>query len=147
MYGCIKLLCADPWQENNALNALIELKSVQQIADERRRRWFSSTDMDLIVWYDDGGSIAGFELYYDKNIREHVFIWSADRGFTHLAVDDGEQKPVLNYKEAPILIPDGHIDPNRIRTLFEGSCENLPAEVVTLVRRKLMQHPGYVPPA
>ena len=79
-------------------------------------------DMDLIVWYDDGGSIAGFELYYDKNIREHVFIWSADRGFTHLAVDDGEQKPVLNYKEAPILIPDGHIDPNRIRTLFEGSC-------------------------
>ena len=62
-------MCADPWQENKALNALIELKGVQQIADERRRRWFSSTDMDRIVWYDEDDSIAGFELYYDKNIR------------------------------------------------------------------------------
>lgn len=128
-------------------NKLIELKGIQQTAGERRRRWFSSTGMDLIVWYDDGDSIAGFELYYDKNIREHVFIWSADSGFTHLAVDDGEQKPVLSYKEAPILIPDGQIDPNRIRTLFEASLENLPVEIATLVRRKLMQHPEYEPPA
>ena len=141
MYARIRLLCADPWQENKALNALIELKGVQQIADERRRRWFSSTDMDLIVWYEEDGSIAGFELYYDKNIREHVFIWGADNGFAHLAVDDGEQKPVLDYKEAPILIPDGHVDPNRIRHLFEGSRENLPAEVATLVLRKLVQYP------
>ncbi len=126
------------------MNALIELKGTQQIAGERRRRWFSSTAMDLIVWYDEGDSIAGFELYYDKNIREHVFIWRANSGFTHLAVDDGEQKPVLNYKEAPILIPDGYIDPNRIRNLFEGACENLPAEVVTLVRQKLVQQPSYV---
>jgi hypothetical protein len=125
------------------LNALIEWKGTQQIADERRRRWFSSIDMDLIVWYDKGNSIAGFHLYYDKNIREHVFIWQADSGFAHLAVDDGEQKPVLNYKEAPILIPDGHVDPNRIRNLFDRSCENLPAELVALVRQKLGQHPNY----
>lgn len=123
------------------MNALIELKGVQQIADERRRRWFSSTDMDLIVWYEADGSIAGFELYYDKNIREHVFIWGADSGFTHLAVDDGEQKPVLDYKEAPILIPDGHVDPDRIRHLFERSRENLPAEVASLVLGKLAQYP------
>ena len=113
------------------MNALLELKGIQQTANERRRRWFSSSDMDLIVWYNEGGSIAGFELYYDKNIREHVFIWRVESGLSHSAVDDGEQKPVLNYKEAPILIPDGHIDSNRIKNLFEGSCEKLPAEVVT----------------
>ena len=140
MYVCIGLLCTDPWQKKT-LNALTELKGVQQTADERRRRWFSSTDMDLIVRYDENASIAGFELYYDKNIREHVFIWEADSGFAHLAVDDGEQKPVLDYKEAPILIPDGHVDPKRIRHLFEGSRENLPAEVATLVLRKLAQYP------
>ena len=86
------------------MNALIELKGVQQIADERRCRWFSSTDMDLIVWYEEDDSIAGFELYYDKNIREHVFIWGVDSGFAHLAVDDGEQKPVLEYKEASLVL-------------------------------------------
>jgi hypothetical protein len=126
------------------MSALIELKGSKQITDEHRRRWFSSTDMDLIVWYDEGDSVEGFEFYYDKNVREHVFIWRAESGFTHLAVDDGEQKPVLNYKEAPILIPDGQVDPNRIRNLFEASCENLPTGVITLVRQKLMQHPDYI---
>lgn len=123
------------------MSTLIELSSTQQIPGERRRRWFSSTEIDLIVWYDKDESIAEFELYYDKNIREHVFIWRADRGFSHLAVDDGEQKSALNYKQAPILIPDGHIELNRIRELFEGSCESLPTEISTLVRQKLEQHP------
>ena len=131
-------------QLRKTVHALVELKDSQRIADDRRRRWFSSTDVDLIVWYDEGESLVGFELYYDKNVREHVFIWRAESGFTHLAVDDGEQKPVLEYKEAPLLIPDGHVDPNRIIKLFEGSCGNLPVELVTLVRRKLAQHPDYV---
>ena len=126
------------------MKSLTEFKSTQQIAGERRRRWFGSTDMDLIVWYDESDSIAGFELYYDKHIREHVFIWRADLGISHLAVDDGEQKPALHHKESPILIPDGHVDPNRIRALFDESCENLPTQVVTLVQQKLVQHPGYV---
>lgn len=126
------------------MNALIELKSTQQTANERRRRWFSSPDMDLIVCYDEGDLLAGFELYYDKKVQEHVFIWRTGRGFTHLAVDDGEQKPVLDHKETPLLIPNGHVDPKRIRNLFDGSCENLPAEVITLVRQKLVQHPDYV---
>ena len=76
-----------------------------------------------------------------KNTLFLVQISVQMHSFAHLAVDDGEQKPVLEYKEAPILIPDGHVDPNRIRHLFEGSCENLPAEVATLVLRKLVQYP------
>jgi hypothetical protein len=126
-----------------ALKRLIELKEIQQSADNRRRRWFSSSEMDQIVWYDEGDSIAGFELYYDKNIREHVFIWQAERGFSHLAVDDGEQKPVLEYKEASILVPDGQVDPNRIRSLLDTSIEDLPAKVARLVREKLEEYPDY----
>ena len=124
------------------MNALLELKSSQQPIDGRRRRWFYSPDMDLVVWYEADGSISGFELYYDKNVHEHVFIWEAEGGFTHLAVDNGEQKPVLEYKEAPILIPDGCVDADRIKVLFEASSAGLPAELVTLVRSKLDRFPG-----
>lgn len=126
------------------MSALIELQGTRQIADELRRRWFSSTDLDLIVWYDESDLISRFELYYDKNVQEHVLIWRAEGGFAHLAVDDGEQKPVLFYKETPILIPDGHVDPSRIMSLFEKSCQNLPAEVITLVRQKLVQYQGCI---
>jgi len=120
------------------MNALIELKNARQLGDERRRRWFISSDLDLIVWYNDK-SISGFELYYDKSIHEHVLIWSEDSGYIHLAVDDGEQKPVLEYKEAPILIPDGYVDPAHISRLFEESCGDLPPEIVILVSTKLGQ--------
>ena len=126
------------------MSALIELQGIRQIADELRRQWFSSTDMDLIVWYDESDLISRFELYYDKNVHEHVLIWRAESGFAHLAVDDGEQKPVLSYKETPILIPDGQVDPNRISNLFEKSCQNLPAELITLVRRKLVRYQGCI---
>ena len=121
------------------MNTLKELKGAPQATDEHRRQWFSSNDLDLVVWFDND-AIAGFELYYDKNIREHVFIWMADSGFEHLAVDDGEQMPVLEFKKAPILIPDGHVDPPRIRDLFKKSCENVPAEITDLVLQKLARY-------
>lgn len=93
--------------------------------------------MDLIVWSDETRSIRAFELYYDKNVNEHVLIWRQESGYSHLAVDDGEQKPVLNYKEAPILIPDGVIDPDRIVRLFERQQDGLPVAIAKDIGEKL----------
>ena len=124
------------------MNRLFELKSNQHDVAASRRRWFYSPDMDLVVWYETDGSVSGFELYYDKNSSEHVFIWRVDGGFSHLAVDDGDQKPVLEFKEAPILIPDGHVDAERIKSLFEDSNERMPNDIAALVRRKLDEFPG-----
>jgi len=117
------------------VNKLIELKSDQ--CSVENRRWFSSSDLDLIVWFSESQSVKAFELYYDKNINEHVLIWRKEKGFSHQAVDDGEQKPALNYKEAPILIPDGIFDPDRIRQLFERFQEELPATVAKMVGQEL----------
>lgn len=117
------------------MNRLIELQSDQSSVENRR--WFSSSDTDLIIWSDETRAITAFELYYDKSINEHVLIWRKESGFSHLAVDDGEQKPVLNYKEAPLLIPDGIFDPDRIRRLFERLQEGLPAAVAKVVRQEL----------
>ena len=62
------------------MNMLVEWQSSRQLVDGHRRRWFSSSEMDLIVWYGEGGSVAAFELYYDKNRAEHVLLWRADHG-------------------------------------------------------------------
>ena len=117
------------------MNRLIELNSSQGSAE--KRRWFSSNDMDLIVWADENQSITAFELYYDKNINEHVLVWRRESGFSHLAVDDGEQKPVLNYKETPILVADGKFDPGRISHSFEQMQNELPGPIARVVRREL----------
>ena len=86
---------------------------------------------------NERNALVAFELYYDKAVNEHVLIWRRDAGFTHRAVEDGEQKPVLHYKQAPILVADGHLDLDRIRRLFLGSCEDLPPEVAQVVGQAL----------
>lgn len=117
------------------MTRVVELKRDRSSAEYRR--WFSSSEMDVIVWTDESRSIKAFELYYDKNVNEHVLIWRKGSGFSHLAVDDGEQKPVLNYKEAPLLIPDGSFNADRIKRLFGKIHESLPPEIANAVGHEL----------
>lgn len=124
------------------MSGLIELKRNQD--EEPGRRWFYSTALDLIVWHADDGALTAFELYYDKQSSEHVLTWQAERGFGHFAVDDGEQKPVGEYKQTPILVADGDIDAGRILRLFEGVSAQLPSEVAGGVRERLAGFPGTV---
>ena len=114
---------------------LLELKADNGALGNRR--WFYSPQIDLIVWTNTDHSLVAFEFYYDKGIDEHVLVWHQDSGFTHMAVEDGEQKPVLQYKQAPILVADGHFDLDRIRNLFQYSCEDLPSEVAHVVGQAL----------
>ena len=41
---------------------LTEIKGTRQIPGEGRRRWFRDDELDLIVWYEENGAIAGFQL-------------------------------------------------------------------------------------
>jgi hypothetical protein len=123
---------------------LTELQNVRQTDAEFRRRWFSSPDMDLIVWYGEAEEPEAFELYYDKTVAEHVLAWRKDSGYSHLAVDDGEQKPALNYKQTPILIADGTMDARRIGSVFADAAVGLPAELLAFVLAKIRQHPQYL---
>jgi hypothetical protein len=123
------------------MSRLTELRGSETEITGRRRRWFTAADMDLVVWYDERGAISGFELYYDKNTNEHAVIWDAEAGYAHLAVDDGEQKPVLDYKQAPILTPDGQLNRKRVGKLFESYCSKLPVELSRFVSGKLRDYP------
>ncbi len=115
---------------------------VRQIAGEPRRRWFSSENLDLIVWLNDDDTFAGFELCYDKMCNERSIRWHAGEHFLHTAVDDGEQRPG-KYKASPILVADGIFDARRIHSLLAGEAQSLPKDVADFVLRALENHPDY----
>ncbi len=117
---------------------------VRQIPGDRRRRWFSSADFDLIVWYDLDGDIFGFELCYDKLRRERSVVWRPGAGFEYMIVDDGEQRPG-KHKASPVLVPDGPFDARRIHAALAMECVSLPEEISTYVLRTLERHPSYAP--
>lgn len=120
---------------------LQEFRGVRQVPGDLPRRWFYSADFDLIVWFADG-VIAGFELCYDKQIAEHSLLWFPQRGFAHMAIDDGENRPG-KHKASPVRIPDGCCDIRRLHAAFAAACQTLPAEIADFVLLALEQHPEF----
>jgi hypothetical protein len=95
---------------------LAEIKNVRQIPGEPKRRWFSDTYFDLIVWLE-ADAILGFQLCYDKGKNEHALTWKSSAAYTHNRVDDGEENHG-RYKATPILVADGSFDNRMIADRF-----------------------------
>ena len=120
---------------------LREIKKVSQHRDEDRRRWFSDSYHDLIVWQRDG-CISGFELCYGKGMQEHALRWSPHGGLEHFSVDDGEARS-MRPKMAPILEEHGVVDFDRVRRDFEQAAQQIDAGITAFVARQL----GAPPPS
>jgi hypothetical protein len=101
---------------------------------EGRRRWFSDEEMDLIVWYDDAGTISGFELCYDKSRTERAISWKRGGRPHRFVVDDGESTPLRN--DTPILEAGGEV-PETLSRDFETRAEKIEPAIAALVRAVL----------
>lgn len=122
---------------------LREIPNVQQVPGEPRRRWFFSHEQDLLVWFGEGGAPVAFQLAYGKYRNEKALRWKAGKGFTHEAVDDGENAGVV--KEAAILVADGYFDATGVLERFVELSTEVPPEIVDFVRARLAEHPNFGP--
>lgn len=117
---------------------LKEVLNTRQDKGQLKRRWFSSRDADLIVWYSDDEKIFGFQLCYDRHGREKAITWNSAHGFSHNLVDDGEAVGMA-HKRTPILVADGLFDVAAISRLFEKICQHVPPEIAEFVSKKLAE--------
>ena len=122
------------------MEALRELAHTRQVPGEPRRRWFSSLDLDLIVWLDDAENLVGFQLCYDKMHGERALTWRANRGYDHSAVDDGEARSTA-YKQAPILVADGQLNRVRVSEIFNEASDAVPERIRAAVADLIDQAP------
>jgi len=124
-------------------NTLREIRNVRQVPGEPRRRWFTSETMDLIVWVNDAETPTQLQFCYDKGRRraERAFTWKLDRGFTHQAVDDGENGNLgRSYKATPLLVADGSFNTERVCSLFLDGSQLLPADIIEFVTYKIHEY-------
>lgn len=112
---------------------------VRQIVGEPPRRWFSSDDFDLIVWYESPEIPVGFQLCYDLGREEKALNWKAPAVFSHAGVDTGEGRS-FRQKGAAMLVPDGKFDAARVRELFFRQSRDLPPEITMLILEKIDLH-------
>ncbi len=119
---------------------LREIQNVKQNSDELPRRWYSDEDIDLIVWISDDGSVAGFQLAYDKLKIEHALTWNHQSEFLHNKVDDGEGRPG-KYKATPVLVPDGDFPAALITERFKSRAADIDDAVSSFVYEMLLGYP------
>lgn len=115
---------------------LREIRFVRQVEGERRRRWFTSETMDLIVWIDETWAPVAFQLCYDKGTNERALTFSADGKVSHERVDDGESDRAP-LKATPVLIVGGYFDPIRVKRLFDEASLDLPKPILAFVNAAL----------
>lgn len=122
------------------MTPLFEIQAVRQVPGEGRRRWFTSTTMDLFVWSDEAGALTGFQFTYDKGKNERALTWKAATGYLHDEVDDGESHSSSRYKETPLLRADGYPDIDRISGLLTTWGVNIPPDIVAFVDTKIRNY-------
>ncbi len=118
---------------------LTELRNVPQVPGEPKRRWYTSSLFDLIVWYRDESEIEGFQLCYRDGEDERAFTWLLDRGFSHNRVDDGEIQPE-HHKMTPTLVADGLLDQENVLSMFRNESSAVDAGIVDLVAEKIREY-------
>lgn len=112
---------------------LKEVHNPRQISGEPCRRWFSSGEMDLVVWMSEANEPLGFQLCYDKHRHEKaITLRPGSEHMQYMAVDSGESA-AMRHKASPILVPDGALNAEAVARMFEKQAEHLPGDISRFV--------------
>lgn len=110
-----------------------EFKGVRQ-EPGGRRRWFESTELELVLWLDDRSALSGFQLLYSLPDGDRALTWRAEGGFAHSRVDDGEGR---RMKMTPLLIADGIVPWEEVERRFRSQAGSLEAGLAEFVLTRL----------
>ena len=116
---------------------LAEIPNVKQLEGEPRRRWFSSTSLDLFLWHNEDGEIIQFQICYDKGPDERALTWHHERGLVHHTVDDGENRS-FRMKSTPIMVSNSDFDAEKIIAEFEQLAGNMEYKTVQFVLTRIV---------
>jgi hypothetical protein len=116
---------------------LREQRNVRQVPGENFRRWFTDENLEIVVWYEQADAIFGFQICYDPRNEPRALTWTLKRGFSHAAIDNGDDKPTSN--RTPVLSPCGNYDAAMLREAFLASGDGLPAKEKAFIENKLSE--------
>ncbi len=120
----------------NRPDALRELVNVRQVPGESPRRWFTSKEMELIVWLGAKGQPHGFQLCFGKRGRDEkaVTYWPG-RGISAASIDEGSEP--VGIKASPTLAPNEPVELPLVRAQFLALSGEVPEDLRVLVLKVL----------
>lgn len=107
-----------------------------QVKGEPRRRWFDDEYFDLIIWFEPGDEVFGFQLCYDRERKPRALTWTRAHGYKHAGIDDGEHG-FGAAKNSPVLVADGLFDAPSVSGRLAAAVGELPPDLAAFVLEKL----------
>jgi hypothetical protein len=117
---------------------LREIKETGQKRGEPKKRWFSNSNMDLFVWFNDDDEIVSYHLTYNKPNDEKALIWSEEHGFSHLGVDDGARPG--KHPASPLLVENGVFKPSKIISMLKENSGELEPSIENFIASGIEEH-------
>lgn len=120
----------------NRPDGLRELVNVRQVPGESPRRWFTSKEMELIVWLNTNGRPHGFQLCFGKRGRDEkaVTYWPG-RGLSAASIDEGSEP--VGIKASPTLAPNEPVELPAVLAQFLAVSAEVPEDIRALVSKEL----------
>lgn len=119
---------------------LREISTIRQPGKHIKKRWFTDSDMDLFIWFNQQVPVR-FQLSYNKHGAEHAISWNTETGFNHNRVDSGERFDPPKYKMSPILLEDGEFDAYTTASDFLRASENIEKSLADFIYARLLEYP------
>ena len=110
----------------------------RQTQSAHLKRYLCDDYFDLFVWQDAEGEAFGFQLCYDKPGHERALTWMKTSGFSHAAIDSGEEDPTANC--APILKNEKEFPADIVYREFAVRAYGIDPRIQALVLGKLEEY-------
>lgn len=112
---------------------------------KNKRKWYFGPTMELMVWYSSSvKTVTRFELAYQKHINEHIFVWDKRNGFSHYAVDDGEQQ-LTPYKQSPIMLLNGSFPGSTVLSEFRNNSSRVDRSIKNTICKRIEEFESHKP--
>ncbi len=116
---------------------LREIRNVKQYPGQLFRRWFNDELLDLFVWYDAGGRIAGFQLCFDKDKQERAWTYTDENGYS---LDDVDADGSAWDMSSPVLVPGTEFPRVRLLAQLGERGEALDRRLFEYLTEKLKEY-------
>ena len=117
---------------------LNEIKKLKQNEEDGFRRWFTSKDMDLYVWYDENFTVSSFQLSSSDVSGEYLISWSTEEGLGFSRTLN-HFSGALNYKGSTLLKTNPRFCLKQIFNNFISHSKRINRELVRFIINTLIR--------
>lgn len=120
---------------------LQEISSTHRSSHHRSKRWFTDSNMDLFIWFENKILVC-FQLSYNKQQQEISLSWHIETGFTHNLVKSTKYHTIHGASATTLSEGEHGLDTASIAREFLQASDQIEVSLADFIFARLIEVPG-----